>query len=150
MMHMSLDLGPVENLGVAQMTMTDPIADMLTRIRNATLVRHRAVVMPSSRIKEAIAHALKDEGYITRYEVLRDTRFPVLRITLKYVGERESVLSEIKRVSKPGCRVYTRAKDIPWVKSGLGIVVLSTPLGVMSGQEARRHNVGGEILCEAW
>ena len=83
MMHMSLDLGPVENLGVAQMTVTDPIADMLTRIRNATLVRHRAVVMPSSRIKEAIAHALKDEGYITRYEVLRDTRFPVLRITLK-------------------------------------------------------------------
>lgn len=132
------------------MTVTDPIADMLTRIRNAISVRKSTVVMPSSRMKEAVARVLKNEGFIQRYEVLRDTRFPVLRIHLKYTENREPVLRGVKRVSKPGCRIYTKAENIPWVKSGLGIVILSTPRGVMAGQEARRLNVGGEILCEVW
>lgn len=132
------------------MTVTDPIADMLTRIRNAISVRKSTVVMPASRMKEAVARVLKNEGFIQRYEVLRDTRFPVLRIHLKYTENRDPVLRGIKRVSRPGCRIYTKASDIPWVKSGLGIVILSTPRGVMAGQEARRLNVGGEILCEVW
>ncbi|MCD6518666.1 MAG: 30S ribosomal protein S8 [Anaerolineae bacterium] len=132
------------------MTVTDPIADMLTRIRNAIQVRHRYVLVPHSRIKEAIAQVLRDEGYISRFEVVREGKFPVLKIYLKYTEDKEPVLRGLKRVSKPGCRIYTKKADIPWVKYGLGTVILSTPKGVMSGREARRQGVGGEILCEVW
>ncbi|MBM3188694.1 MAG: 30S ribosomal protein S8 [Chloroflexi bacterium] len=131
------------------MSVSDPIGDMLTRMRNGINVRQRTVVMPSSRMKEAVARVLKDEGFIQRYEVIRDARFPALRITLKYDG-RDPVVRGLRRVSKPGCRMYTKVKDIPWIKSGLGIVILSTPRGVISGQEARRLKVGGEVLCEVW
>ena len=132
------------------MTTSDPVADMLTRMRNSIVVRQRSVVMPASRLKEAIARVLREEGFVHRYEVRRDGRFPALRIHLKYTEERQPVLRGIKRISKPGCRIYTKRQDIPWVRSGLGIVVLSTPRGVMSGREARRQGVGGEILCEVW
>jgi small subunit ribosomal protein S8 len=134
------------------MSVVDPISDMLTRIRNAIMVRHNVVIIPASRLKMAIAQVLLDEGYIQRFEQVRDGRFPVIRIYLKYAPgrEREPVLSNLKRVSKPGCRIYTKKEDIPWVRSGLGTVILSTPRGVMSGREARRQNVGGEILCEVW
>ncbi|MBC7234965.1 MAG: 30S ribosomal protein S8 [Chloroflexi bacterium] len=135
------------------MSVVDPIADMLTRIRNAIAVRQSVVVMPSSRLKVAIAQVLQNEGYIQRFEEVRD-KFPVLRIYLKYVEgrgrEREPVLRGLRRVSKPGCRIYTKRENIPWVRSGLGTVILSTSRGVMSGREARRQNVGGEILCEVW
>ena len=132
------------------MTMTDPIADMLTRIRNAIAVRHSYVLMPSSRMKQAIGQVLREEGYIHRFEVIRRGRFPVLRVYLKYTEDREPVLRGIKRVSKPGCRVYTKKRDIAWVKYGLGTVILSTPRGVVSGREARTLGVGGEVLCEVW
>ena len=132
------------------MTNSDPIADMLTRIRNATAVGKRTVVMPASRLKQAIARVLREEGFIHRYDVIRDAKFPVLRINLKYAEGREPVLRGIRRVSKPGCRIYTKKRGIPWVKSGMGIVILSTPQGVISGRQARRRGVGGEILCEAW
>ena len=132
------------------MTVTDPIADMLTRVRNAITVRQRSVVMPSSRMKEAVARVLREEGFVHRYDVIRDGKFPALRINLKYAEGREPVLRGLKRVSTPGCRVYTKKKDIPWVKSGVGIVILSTPQGVMSGRQARERGLGGEILCEAW
>jgi len=129
---------------------TDPIADMITRIRNAGAVRRRSVTMPSSRMKEAIARVLRDEGFVSRYEVLRDEKFPVLKIDLKYDQDRNMLINGIQRVSKPGCRVYTKKADIPWVRTGLVVVVLSTPRGVLSGQEARRQNVGGELLLEVW
>jgi len=132
------------------MSITDPVADMLTRMRNAIAVRQNYVVMPASRLKQAIAQVLKDEGYITRFEVIRAGRFPALRIYLKYAEDKEPVLSELHRISKPGCRVYSKRDDIPWVKSGFGTVILSTPRGVISGKEARRLGVGGEVLCEVW
>jgi len=132
------------------MTTVDPIADMLTRVRNATVVNRRFVLVPASRLKEAISKVLQDEGYIARYETLRDAKFPVLKLYLKYAENGDSVLQGLTRVSKPGCRVYTKRESIPWVRSGLGTVVLSTPQGVVTGREARRLNVGGEILCEVW
>lgn len=132
------------------MSTTDPIADMLTRIRNAVAVRQNMVLVPASRLKRAIAQVLKDEGFIARIETTRDGQFPVLKIHLKYTDRKEPVLKGIKRVSKPGCRVYTKKKDIPWVRSGLGTVILSTPRGVLSAREARRLGVGGEIICEVW
>lgn len=132
------------------MSTTDPIADMLTRIRNAVAIRQNYVVMPTSRMKQAIAQVLKDEGYITRFEVTRVGRFPVLRIYLKYADNKEPVLRQLQRISRPGCRVYTKRDDIPWVRSGFGTVILSTPRGVVSGKEARRLGVGGEVLCEVW
>ena len=132
------------------MSTTDPIADMLTCIRNAIAVQHSHVVMPHSRLKQALAEVLKDEGYIHRHDIVRDGRFPALRIYLKYTKGRESVVQGIERVSKPGCRAYTKKDDIPWVKYGLGTVILSTPRGVVSGKEARRLGVGGEVLCKVW
>ena len=134
------------------MTTSDPIADMLTRIRNALLAKHSRVSIPSSRIKVAIAKILKDEGYISDYKLEKAPR-PTLVIELKYIGEaktQRSVITAIERVSKPGRRVYTSVREIPWVKSGMGIAVLSTPKGVITGQQARRLNVGGEILCYVW
>ena len=129
---------------------TDPIADMLTRVRNALAVGRRYVVVPHSRIKQAVAQVLENEGYVSRSEVIRDGRFKALRIYLKYTEDREPVVNGLKRVSKPGCRVYTKSDGIPWVKYGLGTVILSTPRGVVSGREARRLRVGGEVLCEVW
>ena len=134
------------------MITSDPIADMLTRIRNALMAKHSSVAIPSSRIKVAIAKILSDEGYISGYRMENNPR-ATLVINLKYVGEaklQRSVISTLKRVSKPGRRIYTSVKEIPWVRSGMGIAVLSTPKGVITGQQARRLNVGGEILCYVW
>jgi small subunit ribosomal protein S8 len=132
------------------MSTTDPIADMLTRIRNGLLVRRRYVVVPYSRLKQAVADVLREEGYVNRCEVNRDGRFPVLRVYLRYTDDKAPVVQGIRRVSKPGCRIYTRRSEIPWVRHGLGTVILSTPSGVMSGRQARRLGVGGEVLCEVW
>lgn len=137
------------------MTVTDPIADMLTRVRNAVIAGHSTVALPNSKLKTAIAKILKEEGYISGYEVV-DGQTPVhkiLRIRLKYVGERRErrpVISGLERISRPGRRVYTGKKDIPWVLSGMGIAIISTPKGVMTGQRARQLGVGGEVLCQVW
>lgn len=135
------------------MTMSDPIADMLTRIRNAQAVKHAGIRVPSSKIKVAIARILKDEGFIKEYRVTRERPQPQLVVRLKYVGERKErhpVITGLRRVSKPGRRVYTRAAEIPWVRSGMGVAILSTPKGVLTGQQARRLGVGGEVLCYVW
>ena len=135
------------------MTMSDPIADMLARIRNALMARHSGVRMPSSKIKVAIAKILKEEGFIEDYHMTRERPQPQLVVRLKYVGERKerhAVITGLKRVSKPGRRVYTRASKIPWVQSGVGISILTTPKGVLTGQQARRLGVGGEVLCYVW
>ncbi|MBN1248363.1 MAG: 30S ribosomal protein S8 [Anaerolineae bacterium] len=136
------------------MTTSDPIADMLARIRNALMVKHAVVSMPSSKMKVAIARILKDEGYINDYRVIDDGQpYQVLQLALKYVGDmkhQRAVITDLKRVSKPGRRIYTSVREIPWVRSGMGIAVLSTPKGVITGQQARRLNVGGEILCYVW
>jgi len=123
---------------------------MLTRIRNAALMRHATVSMPSSRLRQAIAQVLADEGYIGRFEVVREGPFPTLKIQLKYTEHRESVLKGLERVSKPGCRIYTKKDAIPYVRSGLGTLILSTPRGVLSGREASKLGVGGEVLCKVW
>ncbi len=134
--------------------MTDPIADMLTRIRNALMAGHESVEMPSSKMKVAIAKILKDEGYIEDFKVVPLKPQPRLVIKLKYIGktlkERRPVITGLERVSKPGRRIYTHAREIPWVRSGMGIAILSTPKGVITGQQARRLNVGGEIICYVW
>jgi small subunit ribosomal protein S8 len=137
------------------MSMTDPISDMLTRMRNAILVGHALVAVPSSNIKVAIAKILKEEGYISGFEVAdgKVVGSKVLRIRLKYVGERRerrSVITGLERISRPGRRVYTSKQDIPWVLSGMGIAIVSTPKGVMTGQRARQLGVGGEVLCKVW
>jgi len=132
------------------MTVTDPIADMLTRIRNALLVRQRYVVIPSSKLKREIARVLKEEGYIEHYNITKDRPQPMIRIRLKYTEDNEPVLTGLQRISKPGRRVYTKRQDIPLVLSGMGIAILSTPRGVMTGKKAHRLGVGGEILCYIW
>ena len=132
------------------MNITDPIADMLTRIRNAVSAKHDSVMMPSSKLKVAIARVLKDEGFILDFVVAPDGSRSSLKIDLGYTGRKESVLSGIKRVSKPGLRVYVQKREIPRVLGGLGVAILSTPEGVMTGQTARRKSVGGEILCYVW
>jgi small subunit ribosomal protein S8 len=135
------------------MTTSDPIADMLTRIRNAQAVGHPGVRMPSSKIKVAIAKVLKDEGFVEDYHVTNERPQPQLAIRLKYVGERRDrrpVITGLRRASMPGRRVYTHASEIPWVQSGMGIAILSTPKGVLTGQQARRLGVGGEVLCYVW
>jgi small subunit ribosomal protein S8 len=135
------------------MTMTDPIADMLTRIRNAIMVGHSYVVVPGSKMKLAIAKILRDEGFIENYNVTKDRPQPMIRIWLKYAGDkkdRRSAITGLKRVSKPGRRVYAGKKDIPWVLSGMGIAVLSTSRGIMTGKKARRLGIGGEVLCHIW
>lgn len=135
-------------------TTSDPIADMLTRIRNALMVKHATVAMPASKIKMAIAKILKDEGYIDDYKMVTDENMHrSLVIQLKYQGDlkhQRSVITNLTRVSKPGRRIYSAAKDIPWVRSGMGIAILSTPKGVITGQQARRLNVGGEVICYVW
>ncbi|MFA5837588.1 MAG: 30S ribosomal protein S8 [Bellilinea sp.] len=137
------------------MSVNDPIADMLTRVRNGTMNGQPVIAMPNSKIKAEIARVLKEEGFIDGYEVVDgDKTFEhVLRVRLKYVGERrqrQPVITGIVRVSRPGRRVYTRKQEIPWILSGLGIAILSTPKGVMTGQRARQLNVGGEIICKVW
>ncbi|MEZ4725766.1 MAG: 30S ribosomal protein S8 [Caldilineaceae bacterium] len=129
---------------------TDPIADMLTRIRNACMVRHTQVVMPSSKIKVEIAKILAQEGFIQGYSVIEERPYAKLALGLKYTGRGKSVITGIERISKPGRRVYTGYKEIPWVRSGLGISIVSTPSGVMTGRKARRAKVGGEIICNVW
>ena len=137
------------------MSVSDPIADMLTRIRNAIMTGHVNVAMPSSNLKVAIAKILKEEGFISSYETADGERpgQKVLRIRLKYVGdrrERKSVITGLERVSRPGRRVYTGKTEIPWVLSGMGVAIISTPKGVMTGQRARQLGVGGEVLCKIW
>jgi small subunit ribosomal protein S8 len=130
--------------------MTDPIADMLTRIRNGLQARHAAVEMPTSKMKVAIAEVLKSEGYIKGYSVGGDGPSKTLKVELRYAGKNEPVLSGLKRISKPGLRVYAGSTEIPRVFGGLGVAVLSTSRGVMSGGEARKQRVGGEVLCHVW
>jgi small subunit ribosomal protein S8 len=132
------------------MTMTDPIADMLTRIRNGLQARHAVVEMPSSTLKVALAEVLRDEGYIKGYSVQGDAPKKRLRVELQYTDKREPVLTGLKRISKPGLRVYTNATRIPRVYGGLGVAILSTSKGVMSGATARRQRLGGEVLCHVW
>jgi len=137
------------------MSVTDPIADMLTRIRNGVMAGHAQVAMPSSKIKAEIAKILKEEGFIENFEVADGEKIgqKVLRVKIKYVGERRErrpVISGLERVSKPGRRIYTKKQEIPWVLSGIGVAILSTPKGVMTGQRARQLGVGGEILCKVW
>jgi small subunit ribosomal protein S8 len=137
------------------MTINDPISDMLTRIRNAVLAGHAQVALPNSKIKAEIAKILKDEGFLEGFEVVDGERVDqrVLRMKIKYVGERRErrpVISGLERVSKPGRRIYTRKTEIPWVLSGIGVAILSTPKGVMTGARARQLGVGGEILCKVW
>ena len=132
------------------MPTTDPIADMLTRVRNGFLVRKSFVLVPSSKIKVAIAQILLEEGFIQGYEVTNERPQPNIRLWLKYDQKRRPVVTGLKRVSRPGRRVYSGKRELPWVLSGLGIAIVSTPKGVMTGREARRQGVGGEILCYVW
>ena len=134
------------------MTMTDPVADMLTRIRNANVAFHDDVVMPSSKLKVELAKILEKEGYITGSSVEDDSSSPAprLRITIKYTPDRKRTISGIRRVSKPGLRVYTRADRLPRVLGGMGIAILSTNQGLMTDREARERHVGGEVLCQVW
>jgi small subunit ribosomal protein S8 len=137
------------------MTTSDPIADMLTRIRNAVMAGQALAAMPVSKVKVEIAKILKEEGYLENFEVADGdsaTR-KVLRVKIKYIGERRErkpVLTGLQRVSRPGRRVYTKKQEIPWVLSGIGVAILSTPKGIMTGQRARQLGVGGEILCKVW
>lgn len=132
------------------MTVSDPIADMLTRIRNATMVRHDAVLMPASKMKLAIAKILKEENFISDYEVVKSQSHRVIKIQLKYDEKNQPILSGLERGSKPGLRVYVDQGEIPRVAGGLGIALLSTSQGVMTGQQARRRGIGGELLCYVW
>lgn len=135
------------------MSVSDPIADMLTRIRNAIMVRHADVTIPHSKIKEELARVLRDEGYIESYKIEDVNSFKSIVIRLKYIGirrERRSVITGLKRISKPGRRIYAGYQEVPWVLSGMGIAVLTTPKGVMTGEQARRQRVGGEVLCYVW
>lgn len=131
------------------MVMTDPIADMLTRIRNATIVRDKVVEVPSSKIKKELAKIFKEEGYIADYEIIDDNKQGIIRLYLKYNGK-EKVISGLKRISKPGLRVYAGKDEIPRVLGGLGIAVLSTSKGIMTDRQARAEGVGGEVICYVW
>ncbi|GAP61897.1 MAG: 30S ribosomal protein S8 [Ardenticatenia bacterium] len=132
------------------MTVTDPIADMLTRIRNAQMARHRYVDVPTSKMKHAIAQILADEGYIERVEVIEAKPRNLLRLWLKYDENKKPAITNLKRVSKPGRRIYAGKREIPWVLSGIGIAILSTSRGIMTDRQARRLGVGGEVLCYVW
>ena len=133
------------------MTMSDPIADMLTRIRNANTAKHDTVDVPASKMKIAIANILLDEGYIAKYDLVEDGHFQTIHITLKYGADKnEKVISGLKRISKPGLRVYANTEDIPKVLGGLGTAISSTNKGVVTDREARKLGVGGEVLCFVW
>jgi len=132
------------------MNMTDPIADMLTRIRNASMARHQSVMIPASGIKMEIARILKDEGFVRDFDVPPDMGGRMFRVWLKYDPDKRPVLTGLKRVSKPGLRIYRKRKDIPLVLNGLGVAIVSTPQGVMSGREAFGKNLGGEVVAYVW
>ena len=134
------------------MTMTDPIADMLTRIRNGNVAYHDAVRMPSSKLKESLAQILQREGYIEGYEIAENTGRPgsTLTVTMKYSPERARTISGLRRVSKPGLRVYSGSREVPRVLGGLGVAIVSTSQGLMTDREARQRRMGGEVLCYVW
>ena len=132
------------------MNLTDPVADFLTRIRNAMRSKHQKLDVPASKLKAEIARILKEEGYIANYKPTEEDGQKVLRVYLKYGPNNESVIRDLQRVSRPGCRVYQGKGDIRRVQGGLGIAILTTPKGVMTGRQARREGVGGELLCEVW
>jgi small subunit ribosomal protein S8 len=132
------------------MNSTDPIADMLTRIRNAVAVRHDSVLVPGSNPKVALARIMKDEGFITDFEILRSGPERTLRVRLKYGDKKEPIISGLKRVSKPGLRKYVGSKEIRNIYGGMGVAIISTSQGVMTGAEARRRGIGGEYLCYLW
>lgn len=132
------------------MHITDPIADMLTRIRNANSAKHETVDIPASNMKKAIAQILLDEGYIASYKVIEDEKQGVIRVTLKYGVNKSQVITGLRRVSKPGLRIYSNVEDMPKVMKGLGIAIVSTSKGIMTDREARKQNVGGEVLAFVW
>jgi small subunit ribosomal protein S8 len=132
------------------MQITDKIADMLTRIRNASAAKHDTVDVPASNMKKAIAQILLDEGYIKGFQVIDDGKQGIIRITLKYGVGKQAVITGLKRVSKPGLRIYTSCEDMPAVMNGLGTVIMSTPKGIMTDKQARKENVGGEVLAFIW
>lgn len=132
------------------MSMTDPIADLLTRIRNASMAKLQKVDIPSSNLKVSMANVLKAEGFIKNFKVIADNKQGVLRVYLRYIDEKEPVIKEIKRISKPGSRVYVGCEDIPSVKSGMGIAILSTSKGILTDRNAREAGVGGEVVCTVW
>jgi small subunit ribosomal protein S8 len=132
------------------MIITDQIGDMLTRIRNATMVRHDTTEMPASRLKVAVLKILKEEGFISDYEVIKGKPERLIRVRLRYDTSNKSMINGIERISKPGLRVYSQHNEIPRVYGGVGIAILSTPKGVVTGQQARKEGVGGEILCYVW
>jgi small subunit ribosomal protein S8 len=129
---------------------TDPIADMLTRIRNAVRARHPRVDLPASNLKVEIARILKEEGYVSTYKVVDENKRRVLRVFFRYTPDKRSVLTNLKRVSRPGCRRYVGKNEIKSVVGGMGVSILSTPRGIMTGQAARKEGIGGELLCEVW
>lgn len=132
------------------MSLTDPIADMLTRIRNAVRAKKKEVNVPSSRLKVEIARILKEEGYIKNYKVIEDNKQGVLNIVLKYTDDNQSVISGLRRVSKPGCRIYCTRDSIPKVLDGLGVVIISTSRGLLTDKQCQEQGLGGEVLCEIW
>jgi small subunit ribosomal protein S8 len=132
------------------MRLTDPVADMLTRIRNAISARHQKVDIPASKLKLEIARILKEEGYISNFKATEEEGHKILRVYLKYANNNEAVISNVNRVSRPGSRVYVRRTEIPRVLGGMGINILTTPRGVMTGRQARKQGLGGELLCEVW
>ena len=132
------------------MTMTDPIADMLTRIRNANVVKHETVDVPASNMKKEIARILLEEGFVRGYDVIEDGKQGIIRIQLKYGQSGERVISGLKRISKPGMRVYADKHDVPRVLNGLGISIISTSKGILTDKQARKENVGGEVICYVW
>ena len=132
------------------MQITDPIADMLTRIRNANTARHESVDIPASNMKKAIAEILLSEGYIKNYQIIDDGKQGIIRVTLKYAENKQRVISGIKRISKPGLRVYASKEELPKVLRGLGVAIVSTSKGVMTDKKARSENVGGEVLAYVW
>ena len=132
------------------MHITDPIADMLTRIRNANSAKHETVDIPASNMKKAIAQILLDEGYIASYKVIEDEKQGVIRVTLKYGENKSQVITGLRRVSKPGLRIYSNVEDMPKVMKGRGIAIVSTSKGIMTDREARKQNVGGEVLAFVW
>lgn len=132
------------------MVMTDPIADLLTRIRNANSVHHDKVEIPASKIKRAVVKILKEEGFVKDFEVLSDSKQGILRVSLKYGPERDRVITGIKRISKPGLRVYAKKEQLPKVLGGLGIAIISTSQGIMSDKQARKNGLGGEVIAFVW
>jgi len=132
------------------MTMTDPVADMLTRIRNANTASHKTVDVPASKVKKSIAAILRDEGYIEDYEVTEDGKQGIIKIKMKYAPDKVRVISGIRKISKPGLKVFVKAEDVPRVLGGLGIAIISTSSGIISDKEARRIGIGGEVICYVW